>query len=102
MSIYEIPTSADQQTFIINLNGLDYNLVLYWNNINQTWMLNIGDTKNNKILSGIPIVANVDLLKPYSYLNFGGQLIAQTDRSPDSPPTFSNLGTNGHIYFVTA
>jgi len=99
--IYEIPTSSDNQIFRISLAGVYYSFNLYWNKINTTWMIDIADTNNNPIISGIPLVANVDLLKPYGYLNFGGQLIAQTDQAPDVPPDFNSLGLTGHLYFVT-
>ena len=99
-TVYEIPTSSDNQTFNISLVGATYVINLYWNTINLTWMIDISDITNNQILTGIPVVANVDLLAPFGYFNFDGQLIAQTDHAIDVPPTFVNLGTDGHIYFV--
>ena len=98
--VYAIPTSSDNQTFNISLVGATYVINLYWNTINLTWIIDISDITNNQILTGIPVVANIDLLAPFGYLNFGGQLIAQTDHAIDVPPTFGNLGTDGHIYFV--
>lgn len=100
MTIYEIPTSSDNQTFTISLVGVTYQINLYWSDINNSWTIDILDISNNPILTGIPVVANVDLLAPFGYLNFGGRLIAQTDHNVDAPPSQSNLGTAGHIYFV--
>ena len=100
MTIYEIPTSSDNQTFSISLAGVPYRVNLYWGGINNTWIIDILDNSNNPILTGIPVVANIDLLAPFGYLNFGGRLIAQTDHNTDAPPSLTNLGTTGHIYFV--
>ncbi len=100
MPSYEIPLSAEAQTFTISLGGADYNLSLLWNMVSNSWTLDILDAQNIPLVRGIPLVANVDLLAPYPYLNFGGQLIAQTDGSPNIPPTYDNLGANSHLYFV--
>lgn len=97
---YEIPLSASPQTFSISLNKVDYNITLEWCDPSNAWKIDIADVNNVKILSGIPLVTGVDLLEPYAYLNFGGQLIVQTDHDTDAVPTFENLGANGHLYWV--
>jgi hypothetical protein len=101
MAVFEIPTSPEAQIFTINLAGVSYQMSLVWNTQTNTWTLNIADSAGNAILNGIPLVANVDLLTPYAYLNFGGQLIAQTDNEINTPPTYDNLGSLGHLFFVT-
>ena len=65
-------------------------------------MLDIADINGAAILSGLPIITGTDLLEQFGYLNFGGQLIAQTDFAVDLPPTYENLGQTGHLYWVTA
>ena len=102
MAKYEIPLSPELQTFSIELAGVAYRLNLWWNEVVSAWVVDIADSKENPILRGIPLVANVDLLEPYPYLNFGGQLIAQTDNNIEIPPMFDNLGVTGHLYFVTS
>lgn len=101
MATYEIPTSPDAQTFNISLAGVNYQCKLYWNTQSALWILDLSDTSGNAIICGIPLVANCDLLEPYGYLNFGGKLVAQTDGAPDDAPTYVNLGSLGHLYFVT-
>ncbi len=101
MPAFEIPLSPEAQTFSIDLAGATYNMTLSWNLSVSAWVLDIADVNENPILRGIPLVANVDLLAQYPYLNFGGSLIAQTDNDIETPPTFENLGTVGHLYFVT-
>lgn len=100
MPAYEIPLSPEPQTFTIELSGVTYRLTFGWNAVVSVWVLDIADQYENPILRGIPLVANVDLLSPYPYLNFGGTLIAQTDSDINLPPTFDNLGSTGHLYFV--
>ena len=82
--------------------GVVYNLTLKWNDAVQAWVMDIADSAGNNILSGIPLVTGEDLLAPFGYLNFGGQLIVQTDNSINDVPTFTNLGSSGNLFFVTA
>lgn len=98
---YEIPLSATPQTLSIALGSATYSLTLTWCDPGQCWTLAISDTQGAPILSSVPLVTGTDLLAPYAYLNFGGQLVAFTDNAPAVPPTFQDLGTTGHLYFVT-
>lgn len=98
---YLIPLQPTNQIFTISLAGVQYQLKVKWNDANQTWVLDIADaTGSNPIISGIAIVTGVDLLAPYAYLNFGGQLIAQTTNNTNAVPTLANLGSAGLVYFV--
>lgn len=101
MATYEIPLTPEAQLFQIKLAGVTYSLNLVWNNVANAWVLDIADENNIPILRGIPLVPGVDLLGPYPYLNFGGQLVAQTDNGVTIPPTYDNLGTTSHLLFVT-
>jgi hypothetical protein len=120
---YEIPTVASPQTFSIQLLGVTYNMRLNYHSTNagflnapvgitsdfgtfidtndmSSWVLDINDSDNNPIACGIPLITGIDLLYQYQYLNIGGSLVASTDGSVTAPPTFGNLGTSGHLYFV--
>lgn len=97
---YEIPLSPQAQKFQIALAGVTYTLTLWWSTISQSWNVSIADANQQPIVDSIPIVTGVDLLSPFAYLNFGGQLFAQTDNKLDAPPTYQNLGSTSHIYFV--
>lgn len=101
MPIYEIPLSPEAQKFTIDLAGETYQINLYWCGAANAWVMDLADTLGTPIISGIPLVANTDLFAQYPYLNLGGQLIAQTDNAPNSPPTYNNLGSAGRLYFVT-
>lgn len=102
MTVYEIPLNPAPQTFGIALAGTNYNLTVKWNTASLNWVMDIADANNNPILSGVPIITGADLLAQYAYMNFGGQLRAQTDGDLTAVPTYTNLGSAGHLYFVTA
>ena len=101
MADFEIPLSPSPQTFRIVLAGVSYQMRLVWNAVSESWVLNIADASGVDILTGVPLVTGVDLLAPYGYLNFGGSLIAETDGDPLQPPSRSNLGDSGKLYFIT-
>lgn len=98
---YEIPLSPLPQTFSIDLGSKTYQLTLTYNGVSGIWVLDIADQTGVTILTGIQVVTGCDLLEQFGYLNFGGRLIAQTDHDADAPPSLTNLGTTGHLYFVT-
>lgn len=100
MTPYEIPLSAQPQIFSISLSGVQYKINLQWNRIFQAWIIDFSDINDNLIVSGIPLVTGSDLLEQYKYLGINGSLYVQTDNNTDQMPTFDNLGTNSHLYFV--
>lgn len=97
---YEIPLIAAGQTFAVTLAGTDYNMKVRWNAASSCWILDISDATENPLVSGIPMVTGADLLEQYAYLGIGGQLFVQTDNDTDAVPTYANLGTTGHLFFV--
>jgi len=96
---YEVPLAATPQQFYITLGGVQYQLTTAWNWPGQVWQLTIATAAGVTILDNIPLVTGCDLLAQYAYLELGGQLIAFTDNDLSQPPTFSALGTSGHLYF---
>jgi len=102
MAVYEVPFSGVPESFTVSLGGIAYVLLVRWNVVDQCWVLDISDTTPTLIIGGVPIVTGTDLLAQYAYLGFTGGLVAQTDHSPDTVPAYDNLGTNSHLYFVTA
>lgn len=100
MQNFEIPLTAQPQTFTIALVSVQYQFTLAWRDTDGGgWFLDIADASGNALLSGIPLVTGVDLLAQYGYLGFGFELWVQTDAA-DAPPTFTNLGTQSHLYCV--
>ncbi len=103
-TIYEVPLSPQSQVFSIALNGVTYNLTLMWRTAPApgNWVLDIADSANNPLIQGIPLVTGCDLLGQYEYLGIGGGLWVSTDGDPSAIPTYSNLGTLSHLYFVVS
>ncbi|MGI4812798.1 MAG: phage baseplate plug family protein [Janthinobacterium lividum] len=101
MTAYEIPLTPEPQTFGISIAGVTYTFTVIWNAANVSWILDIADASGNPILSGIPMVTGADLLEQFAHLNFGFQLICQTDNAPSVVPTFADLGITGHLYAIT-
>jgi hypothetical protein len=101
-SYYEIPLTASAQSFSIALAGTTYQFTVTWNAINVSWMIDIADASGNAIVSGIPMVTGVDLLDQFDYLDFGFQLVAQTDNAPDVVPSYASLGTTSHLYAIVS
>ena len=102
-TVSEIPLQPSPQTFSASLGGVTYSLRLVWRNVDQGgWFLDIYDISGNPIVTGIPLVTGVNLLKPFGYLGFNFGLYVRTASDPDAVPTFTNLGTDGKLYVVTA
>ncbi|GAQ30205.1 hypothetical protein SAMD00023378_3888 [Ralstonia sp. NT80] len=98
-STFEIPLTSVPQDFTITLVGVVYKFALTWRDLAGSWFLDITDASGNPLLSGIPLVTGVNLLAQYAYMAFGFELWVQTDAA-DAPPTFTNLGTESHLYCV--
>ncbi len=103
MAVYEIPTIPAAQTFLIGLAGQSYRLTLAYREADDLggWILDIADNEGAPLLSGIPLVTGSDLLAPYAYLGFGGSLLVFTEGDADAVPTYTGLGSESRLYFVT-
>lgn len=102
MTTLEIPLSGDPETFTIALGGTEYRLsVLYRDAVDGGWTVDLASVDGTPIVSGIPLVTGADLMAQYGFLGFPGQLIVQSDASPDAAPTWDNLGSGSHLRFVT-
>jgi hypothetical protein len=100
MIAFEVPLAATPQTLTISLSGTVYNLLVRWSQIDQIWLLDINDQGNNPVVTGINMTTGGDLLKPYRYLGFVGSLYVQTDTDTLALPSFTNLGSTSHLYYV--
>jgi hypothetical protein len=100
LTAYEIPLSATDQRFQIPLNGVTYQLTCKWCDPASAWTLDIATDGGEMLVAGIPIVTGVDLLEQYRHIGIAGQLVAQTDGDTFTPPTLTNLGIAGRLYFI--
>lgn len=102
MATFEIPLSPESQRFSISLSGTTYVFRVYWSAAQNCWAFDIFDATDVLMVAGIPLITGADLLEQYGYLGIPGQLIVQSDSNTDAVPTFQNLGTIGHLYYVDA
>lgn len=101
-TFYEIPLTPDPQRFTVTLSGVDYRITVQYRAAGGAgWVLDIADTTNGPIVSGIPLVTGVDLLGQYRHLGFAGRLWVQGAADPDDVPTFEDLGIGSHVFWVT-
>lgn len=100
MTPYELPLQATPQSLTIELAGTTYEITVRWNTYASCWVIDFADASGVPIAQGIPLVTGADLLGQLGYLGIGGALVCQTDSDLTAPPTYDNLGSTGHAYFV--
>lgn len=98
-----IPLSADPQEFNITLGGIEYVMVVKWNDqLEGGWVLDISDSSGVPIICNTPLVTGIDLLDGLAYLGIPGSLYVFTKgASPFDVPTLTNLGNDSNLYFVS-
>lgn len=102
MNGYEIPLIAQPQTLTITLAGVVYQLYVYWCEPAQAWGMDISDNSGNPLITGIALVTGTDLLGQYAFLELGGLLVVFSDGAdPLASPTFTNLGSGSHLYWIS-
>lgn len=101
-STFILPLVNVPQIFTINLAGVTYTLTSKWNDIAQSWYLDIADAAQNPIACGLPFVTGADLLAGLEYLGIQGSLIVYTNGDAAAVPTLDNLGADSNLYFQTA
>jgi hypothetical protein len=65
------------------------------------WVLDLLDSNNAGIVTGIPLVTGTDLLEQYSHLALGFKLVVACDDASQEYPTKTDLGVNSHLYVLT-
>lgn len=96
---YLIPLENVPQQFTIDLGGTVYTLTSKWNDMAQSWYLDIADQDQNPIASGLPFITGADLLSGLAYLGIVGALIVYTNGMPSDVPTLDNLGGDSNLFF---
>lgn len=98
--VLEIPTSPSPQRFQIQLAGVRRILTLRWCQAANCWALDIADQNGVPMLCGLLLVTGADLLGQFAYVGLAGHLLVQTDHNANAVPTYDNLGSAGHLYFI--
>ena len=97
----EVPLISVPQRFGISINNVGYVLQVAWCWPCECWMMDIYDGATlTPILQGIPFVTGADLLAQFQHLGFGGHMIVQSDYDTLAMPTFTNLGSLSHLFWV--
>ena len=99
--IYRIPFTSVAQRFTIALAGREFVVTCRWNGEMIAWEIDLDDAATGaSIFASLALVTGVDLFSQYKHLALGGKLVAYTDGDPTSPPTETNLGAEGGVYFL--
>lgn len=110
--VFKIPVTPQRtQKFGIALNGIPYNLRFAWNAAHQSWIMDILDADNNRLLMGVPLITGADLLAQHAHLNIGVNSTAGTwiemfvvtyaiDKPPVTTPLYSSFGIDSNLYYV--
>jgi hypothetical protein len=97
---YLVPLVAQNQNFDISLGGTTYHFRVYWSNASNAWVIDIQDSQQNDLITGIPLVTGCDLLEQYGYVGINGALVVQSTTDPDEVPTQTSLGSTGNLFFL--
>lgn len=101
MSISEIPLTADNQRFMVQLGGRWLRFTLLWRD-EAGWVVDISNENNNRLISGVPLITGADLLEPYRHLGFSGELRVFLDDEATLAPGKNSLGTRSHLVYISA
>ena len=89
------PNQIFTSTIPVDSGSIRFNFFLRYNTESGCWVLDILDSSNNGLVSGINLVTGVNLLEQYSYLKLGSLRLIKVDTSlTDDLPTEYNLGTS--------
>lgn len=104
----EIPTQPNRPfSERVSLRGVSYTLFFSWNVVMNCWVVDVYDESGRiPVILGMPLVTGSDLLEQFGYLAIGADAIwtvmtVGPDVSPDSVPTFDNLGVEGRLYMTS-
>lgn len=95
MAIYEIPLRAGNQKFNVTIGRTIYKLRLIYR-INQ-WYLDILDTSEKPLISGILLCSGIDLLEQYKHIVPYSLYV--TNSNIDELSTFDSLGSKIKLYY---
>lgn len=95
MGLYKIPLSTGNQKFTVQLNKITYKLQLIFRL--NCWYLDVLDSSENPIISGLAMNPNIDLLEQHQHL-IKGSFIA-TNSNKDESQGFFDLGSKIQLYW---
>lgn len=98
-----IPLQNTPQKFNISLAGTEYIMTCRWNDAFEAgWVIDFADVLTaTPIIANLPLICGADILAGLGYLGFQGQLFIYTDGNQFAVPTYTNLGVESNLYFLT-
>jgi hypothetical protein len=103
-TVAQIPLRSDifQYFFQITLSNVVYKFTVRYNGRMDRWILNIDDISGNQILSGIPLLININLLSQYPTLNIlSGNLYCIDNSQKFIQPTQFSFGYNNFLVYLS-
>jgi len=95
-----IDNSETEYTFDVLLSNQEYRFRIYFNNRLDTWFMDISETDSTRILSGLKLNANADLLKRFKKIKLPkGRIIGISTQNLPEDPTQATLGNNVVIIY---
>lgn len=102
MAVQEFPLNPESQRMQITLGSVEYIVRFYWcASLYPGWTMDISSLDDTPLARGLPLTAGEDVLQQLGYLGFEGEIRVATDDDQLIEPTYSNLGSNGRVYFIT-
>jgi len=102
VSFKTIPLSQNKpwQTFNISLNDVIYGLTFSFNTRSNTWTMEISDSNENILISGVPLLIERNLLTQYRYLNLPtGVMFVLDNTGKQEQPSLYSFGTTHTFYY---
>src|ERR1700735_4890188 len=81
------PNQTAQVTVSINNSVQTFFLLLSYNEIAEYWVMQIFDNNQNPLLTDIPLVTGLDLLRQDQYLGIGSLFLLNVSTSGGTGPT---------------
>ncbi|WP_151690811.1 phage baseplate plug family protein [Acinetobacter junii] len=95
MGLYKIPLGVGNQKFAVQLNKITYKLQLIFRL--DCWYLDVMDSSENPLISGLAMNPNIDLLEQHQHL-IKGSFFA-TNSNKDESQGFFDLGSKIQLYW---
>lgn len=101
MAILEFPLGPVAQQMAITLSETEYTIRFFWcASPEGGWTIDIVSIDNVPLVQGLPLTAGESVVQQLEYLGIVGEIRVATDDDELVEPTFSNLGSNGRVYYI--
>lgn len=110
MRTIPVTPAYPEQTQRVELDGVAYQMRIYWTQFDEQIKEAIGTTDDGKwymdlssddiTLNGIALVGGANLLEPYAYNQLGGLIVVDSELKYANP-TYDGLGDRFQLIYVT-